>query len=105
MSQAYRVNLNEKKCATCRYWEGEREIFFWNRRPVAVDVRSEETRPPPAQAVPHGSRGKKSEFLLRVFRAQGVPRNLETPCSFLHRLNRGNFSNDKQSIGITEGTT
>ena len=65
-------------------------------------VRFEETRPPPAQAVPHGSRGKKSEFLLRAFRAQGVPRNLETPCSFLHWLNRGNFSNDKQSIGIME---
>ena len=38
MSQAYRVNLNEKKCATCRYWEGERQIFFWNRKPVAVDA-------------------------------------------------------------------
>ncbi len=38
MASVYRVNLNEKKCATCRYWEGERQIFFRNRKPAAVDA-------------------------------------------------------------------
>lgn len=38
MSPTYRANLNEKKCVTCKYWEGMRQIFFWNRKPSGVDA-------------------------------------------------------------------
>ena len=32
-----RVGLNDKKCATCRWWQGERDIQFWNKKPFKVE--------------------------------------------------------------------
>ena len=32
-----RVNLTDKKCATCRWWQGERGIQFWNKKPFKVE--------------------------------------------------------------------
>jgi hypothetical protein len=26
-----------KKCATCRWWQGERNIQFWNKKPFKVE--------------------------------------------------------------------
>ena len=32
-----KVNLTDKKCATCRWWQGERDIQFWNKKPFKVE--------------------------------------------------------------------
>ena len=32
-----KVNLTDKKCATCRWWQGERNIQFWNKKPFKVE--------------------------------------------------------------------
>ena len=32
-----RVNLTDKKCATCRWWQGDREVIFWSRKPFKVE--------------------------------------------------------------------
>ena len=32
-----KVNLTDKKCATCRWWQGERGIQFWNKKPFKVE--------------------------------------------------------------------
>ena len=30
------VGLDDKKCATCRWWQGERQISFWAQKPFKV---------------------------------------------------------------------
>ena len=32
-----KVNLTDKKCATCRWWQGTRDIQFWNKKPFKVE--------------------------------------------------------------------
>jgi hypothetical protein len=32
-----RVMLKDKRCATCRWWEGCREIFFVSQKPHAIN--------------------------------------------------------------------
>ena len=32
-----KVNLTDKKCATCRWWQGDRDIQFWNKKPFKVE--------------------------------------------------------------------
>ena len=32
-----KVNLTDKKYATCRWWQGERNIQFWNKKPFKVE--------------------------------------------------------------------
>ncbi len=32
-----KVNLTDKKCATCRWWQGCRDIQFWNKKPFKVE--------------------------------------------------------------------
>ena len=32
-----RVGLNDKKCASCRWWQGEREVIFWSKKPFKVE--------------------------------------------------------------------
>ena len=32
-----KVNLTDKKCATCRWWQGSRDIQFWNKKPFKVE--------------------------------------------------------------------
>ncbi len=32
-----RVDLTDKKCATCRWWQGDREVIFWSRKPFKVE--------------------------------------------------------------------
>ena len=35
-----RVGLNDKKCATCRWWQSERDIQFWNKKPFKVECEA-----------------------------------------------------------------
>ena len=32
-----KVSLTDKKCATCRWWQGNRDIQFWNKKPFKVE--------------------------------------------------------------------
>lgn len=32
-----KVNLTDKKCATCRWWQGYRDFFFFNKKPFKVE--------------------------------------------------------------------
>ena len=32
-----KVNLTDRKCATCRWWHGERDIIFFNKKPFKVE--------------------------------------------------------------------
>ena len=32
-----RVGLKDKKCATCRWWQGDRQIIFWAQKPFKVE--------------------------------------------------------------------
>ena len=32
-----KVSLMDKKCATCRWWQGNRDIQFWNKKPFKVE--------------------------------------------------------------------
>lgn len=32
-----RTGLKDKKCATCRWWQGEREVIFWAQKPFKVE--------------------------------------------------------------------
>ena len=32
-----KISITDKKCATCRWWQGNREIFFWNKKPFKVE--------------------------------------------------------------------
>ncbi len=32
-----KVSLTDKKCATCRWWQGTRDIQFWNKKPFKVE--------------------------------------------------------------------
>ena len=32
-----KVNLTDQKCATCRWWQGARDIQFWNKKPFKVE--------------------------------------------------------------------
>jgi hypothetical protein len=34
------VNLTDKKCGTCRWWEGERKITFWGQKPFKVECET-----------------------------------------------------------------
>lgn len=34
------VGLDDKKCATCRWWQGERQISFWAQKPFKVKCES-----------------------------------------------------------------
>jgi hypothetical protein len=38
-----RTGLNDKKCATCRWWQGGRDVIFWAQKPFKVECDAKGT--------------------------------------------------------------